>query len=81
MSSWANKNELDLMEKIVNFHLPKSWQMGIYGIRNGPKLPFCILDCDVELHPYEVEPPVGYKHNGKIMWDLKPKTEIFKYSR
>ena len=75
---WANKNELDLMEnEPSNFHLPKSWQMGI--LESGMvQVTILYFDCDVELHPYEVEPPVGYKHNGKIMWDLKPRKQ--KYS-
>ena len=53
---WANKNELDLMEKIVQLPSTEKLANGYLWNPEWSKLPFCILDCDVELHPYEVEP-------------------------
>lgn len=73
---WANRLELETILKAVK-------QPSIEKLENGYcwnpewKLPFCILDCEVKLHPSELEPPVGYKKNGKILWDVKPRRQTY----
>ena len=75
---WATKLELEKILQIVKKPGLEKLDNGYLWNQEWEKMPFCILDCEVKLHPNELEPPVGYKKNGKIIWDIKPRRQ--KYS-
>ena len=75
---WGSELELNQLFNILTLPHTHILDNKYFWNSEWDKLPFCILDCDVSLHDYEVEPPVGYKINGKVIWDIKPRRQ--KYS-
>lgn len=75
---WGNPVELQQILKLCQLPPTTKLENGYYWNPEWDKIPFCIVDCLVQLHPLEVEPPVGYKHKSNIIWDLKERQQ--KYS-
>lgn len=70
---YATNKELEVFNKIIKQHNQEGRKEEI--LEHLPR--FYIGEVDIQPNPYDLEPPIGRREDGKLLWDCARRTEAY----